>query len=51
MADGRWPMADGRRLRALKVVDTFTREALAIDADQDIKGEQVVAAVTRIASV
>jgi len=42
---------DGRRLRALTVVDAFTREALAIDVDQGIKGEQVVAAVTRIASV
>ena len=40
---------DGRRLRALTVVDAFTREALAIDVDQDIKGEQVVAAITRIA--
>jgi putative transposase len=42
---------DGRRLRALTVGDAFTREALAIDVDQGIKGEQVVAAVTRIASV
>ena len=42
---------DGRRLRALTVVDAFTREALAIDVDQGITGEQVVAAVTRIASV
>ena len=42
---------DGRRLQALTVVDAFTREALAIDVDQGIKGEQVVAAVTRIASV
>ncbi len=42
---------DGRRLRALTVVDAFTREALTIDVDQGIKGEQVVAAVTRIASV
>ena len=42
---------DSRRLRALTVVDAFTREALAIDVDQGIKGEQVVAAVTRIASV
>ena len=40
---------DGRRLRPLTVVDAFTREALAIDVDQGIKGEQVVAAVTRIA--
>jgi putative transposase len=41
---------DGRRLRALTVVDAFTREALAIDVDQGIKGEQVVQAMTRIAS-
>ena len=40
---------DGRRLRALTVVDVFTREALAIEIDQGIKGEQVVAAVTRLA--
>jgi len=40
---------DGRRLRALTVVDAFTREALAIDVDQGIKGEQVVQAMTRIA--
>ena len=42
---------DGRRLGALTVVDAFTREALAIDVDQGIKGEQVVAAMTRITSV
>jgi putative transposase len=41
---------DGRRLRALTVVDAFTREALAIEVDQGIKGEQVVAAVTQLAS-
>ena len=40
---------DGRRLRALTVVDAFTREALAIDVDQGIKGEQVVEAMCRIA--
>ncbi len=40
---------DGRRLRALTVVDAFTREALAIDVDQRIKGEQVVATMARIA--
>ncbi len=28
---------DGRRLRALTVVDAFTREALAIEVDQGIK--------------
>lgn len=42
---GRW------RLKALTVVDAFTREALATDVDHGIKGKQVVAAVTRIASV
>gem|GEM_PF-166219 len=42
---------DGRRLRALTVADAHTREALAIDVDQGIKGEQVVAAMTRIASL
>ena len=40
---------DGRRLRALNVVDAFTREALAIKADEGIKGEQVVEAMTPIA--
>ena len=40
---------DGRRLRALTVVDAYTREALAIEVDQGIKGEQVVDAMTRIA--
>ena len=41
---------DGRRLRALTVVDAFTREAPAIDVDRGIKGEQVIQAMTRIAS-
>jgi putative transposase len=41
---------DGRRLRALMVVDAFTRQALAIDVDQGIKGEQVVKAMIRIAT-
>lgn len=39
---------DGRRRREPTVVDAFTREALAIEVDQGIKGEQVVAAMTRI---
>ena len=33
------------------MVDAFTREALAVDVDQGIKGEQAVAAMTRIASL
>ena len=44
---------DGRRLRALTVVDAFTREALAIEVDQGIKrgikDEQVAAVVGRLA--
>ena len=47
-----WSMAfasdalfDGRRLRALTDVDAFTREALAIEVDQGIKGEQVATVV------
>ena len=43
-------LLDGRRPRALTVVDAFTCESLAIDVDQGIKGEQVVAAIARIAS-
>ncbi|MDX7954042.1 IS3 family transposase [Lichenihabitans sp. Uapishka_5] len=42
---------DGRRLRALTVVDACTREALVIEVDSGIKGEQVVEAVSRIAAV
>jgi putative transposase len=42
---------DGRRLRALTVVDAFTREALAIEVDQGIKGDQVVAVMTRLALI
>jgi transposase InsO family protein len=41
---------DSRRLRAT-VVDAFTREALAIDVDQSIKGEQVVSAMARISFI
>ena len=40
---------DGRRLRALTVVDAFTREALAIEVDQGIRGEQVVTVMRRLA--
>ncbi|PLC40600.1 hypothetical protein C0Q88_22660 [Ralstonia pickettii] len=33
---------DGRRLRALTVVDTYTRESLAIEVGQGLKGEDGV---------
>ena len=42
---------DGRRLRALTVVDAYTREALAIEVDQCIKGEQVVEVIARISLI
>lgn len=42
---------DGRQMRASTVVDTFTREALAIDVDQRIKGEHVVEAMVGISSI
>lgn len=40
---------DGSQLRALTVVDAFTREAQAIEVDQGIRREQVVAGVARLA--
>jgi putative transposase len=39
---------DGRRLRALTVVDNYTRESLAIDVRQSLKGEDVVNTLSRI---
>jgi putative transposase len=39
---------DGRRLRALTVVDNYTRESLAIDVGQSLKGEDVVNTLNRI---
>ena len=39
---------DGRRLRALTLLDVYTRESLAIEVDQGIKGEQVVAVLDAV---
>jgi putative transposase len=39
---------NGKRFRALMVVDAFTRECLAIFADQGNKGEQVVDVMDRL---
>ena len=39
----------GRRLRALTVVDNYTRESLAIEVGQNLKGEDVVNTLNRIA--
>ena len=42
---------DGGWFRALTVLDALTREALAIEVDQGIKGDQVVAVMTRLALI
>lgn len=34
---------NGRRIRALTVVDNFSRECLAIEVGQGLRGEDVVA--------
>lgn len=39
-------LLDGRRLRALTVVENYTRESLAIEVGQSLKGEDVVHART-----
>jgi len=43
-------LADWRRFRALTVVDVFTRESLAIEVGQSLKGEDVMRVLSRIAS-
>ena len=39
---------DGRRFRALTIVDNFTKESLAIEVDQSLRGADVVAVVERL---
>lgn len=41
-------LTDGRRFRALTIVDVFTRESLAIEAGQALKGTDVVAVLNQI---
>ena len=38
-------LADGRRFRALTILDVFTRESLVIEAGRSLKGEDVVRAL------
>jgi transposase InsO family protein len=40
---------DGRRLRTLTIVDNYTRECLAIEVDGSLRGEYVVAPLSRLA--
>jgi putative transposase len=42
---------DGRKIRALTLVDNFSRQCLAIHVGQSLKGEDVVAVVTRLQQV
>lgn len=43
-------LADGRTLRCLTLVDTYTREALAIEVDTSLPGTRVVRVLERIAA-
>lgn len=43
-------LADGRKFRALTIVDVFTRESLAIEVGQSLKGTDVVRVLSRIGS-
>jgi putative transposase len=43
-----YTLCDGRRLRALTVVDNYTRECLAIEVDQGIGGEKAAGVLERI---
>ncbi|WP_241083294.1 IS3 family transposase, partial [Achromobacter xylosoxidans] len=42
---------DGRRLRALTLVDNYTRECLAIDIGQNLRGDDVVATLGRVCAL
>lgn len=44
-------LADGRKLRALVIVDDFTRECLAIEVDTSLSGERVVRVLRQLAEV
>lgn len=39
---------DGRKFRSLTIVDNYSHQCLAIEVDQGIKGEQVVAVMERL---
>jgi len=41
-------LCEGRRLRSLTVVEIFTRESLAIEMGQSLKGEDVVRVLNRL---
>lgn len=39
---------DGRKIRALTIVDRYSRQCLAIHVGQSLKGEEVVTVMTRL---
>ncbi len=41
-------LQDGRRFRSLTMVDIYTRESVAIEAGQSLKGEDVVRTLNRL---
>ena len=43
-------LASGRRIRLLTVIDTFTREALAIEVDTSLPGARVAQVLERVAA-
>ncbi len=42
---------NGRRFRALPIIDTFTRESFWIEVDTSITGQRVTQVLTRISAV
>lgn len=42
---------DGRRIRILAIIDTFTRECVRVEVDTSIRGQRVVAALSQVASM
>ena len=44
-------LASGRRIRLLTVIDTFTREALAIEVDTSLPGVRVARVLERVAAL
>lgn len=43
-------LCDGRRFRSLTVVDIYTRESLAIESGQSLRGEDVVRVLQQVGS-
>jgi putative transposase len=41
-------LQDGTRFRSLTIVDVYTREAVAVEADQGLKGDDVVRTLNRL---